>query len=564
MIEYSPKSLFARIGFVLFLLVFFLLIFQPWTMGLRDLNSGEGLLAAQVLEMDPSMPAAVAHGQLHNDSFPLFPYLVRAVYRSGFFSMAESLRFLSLASLLACSALIFICARHAGSFKSGAVAAAIYFSSCLAIEKGIFGLPCHMTVFFVLSAKMSWFFCGVRLGRWNLAWILSAIFLSAGFYCAGPYSFVFFVFPLLFLRRPLSVVPKLPRWGFALGLAIVAGTILSWALPYLVLGKDVPILTAKIITVSWIGYGTQLLTMPWAFALRIMPWALIAWMPFCPALSPLDETPIFSRYLRTICTVSFVIVWFNPLTNATDFFFIAAPLALLTGRWYEVAARRYSVQMRKLLALSVWGTAVIGAVILLFALLPDPFLPNLISIPPAPFKNDPGYLAGVISVGNLLLMLAFWVQIRRKKAQIWLMLVPFSLGLGAFFWAILCPYRIADTDRSQMGKEIQALLRKDGAAPDKPIYKMGIGGFYAEGFYTGHPLLSIPDADAIPDEIAQVYVISSVFPQDPDRIWRNLLPQDFQYQERRLCLWRGDLVRTRPVKHRLSPGKIHRSKKGKQ
>ena len=45
--------------------------------------------------------------------------------------------------------------------------------------------------------------------------------------------------------------------------------------------------------------------------------------------------------------------------------------------------------------------------------------------------------------------------------------------------------------------------------------------------------------EEIPADQKVVYLISTEFPQVPERRWRNLLPNQKTYKDKRICLWQG-------------------------
>lgn len=95
---------------------------------------------------------------------------------------------------------------------------------------------------------------------------------------------------------------------------------------------------------SFLEYLLKLLCFPVEFAVRLLPWTLIAWVPFCVALQALDETPIFSRYLRTLTIATFGLLWLLPDNDPRDFLFLLGPLSILVGINYELAMRRYGIR----------------------------------------------------------------------------------------------------------------------------------------------------------------------------------------------------------------------------
>ena len=68
----------------------------------------------------------------------------------------------------------------------------------------------------------------------------------------------------------------------------------------------VPILAFKVpvrpldLDFSWNKYMMHLISFPVGVIMRLLPWTIFIWAPFCVGLHPLDEHPIYSRFLRTI------------------------------------------------------------------------------------------------------------------------------------------------------------------------------------------------------------------------------------------------------------------------
>ena len=120
------------------------------------------------------------------------------------------------------------------SKTSGIVAAAVYLTSFLAMSKGLEGYPATTSAFFLLCAQMAFFYYGIRRANWSMAWILSSLLITLAFFSGGIRMILFFIFPMLFFRRPLSVKSKFRTPGFIIAVLIasvaVAGQLLQFSI----------------------------------------------------------------------------------------------------------------------------------------------------------------------------------------------------------------------------------------------------------------------------------------------------------------------------------------------
>lgn len=75
----------------------------------------------------------------------------------------------------------------------------------------------------------------------------------------------------------------------------------------------------------------------------------------------------------------------------------------------------------------------------------------------------------------------------------------------------------------------------------RKLYKSNILDLYGELYYSGTEVRRILELDELPTTEEVVYLISTEFPQYPDRSWVNLLAPDYSYRGHRLFLWKGTL-----------------------
>ena len=95
-----------------------------------------------------------------------------------------------------------------------------------------------------------------------------------------------------------------------------------------------------------------------------------------------------------------------------------------------------------------------------------------------------------------------------------------------------------------MAQTLAELLAKDrtSAAP-ATVCKFNIADLYGECSLLNARIRKIASLEELPDNEETVYLLSTEFPQKPERNWTNLLPQDQTYRDRRICFWKGVLRR---------------------
>ena len=221
---------------LLILVLLFAVLFVPWLTSKRELFRQEGLYAAVTAnyvdnQWTPSAGiTAKAHNVAHSDVWPLYPLTVSGLYRLGV-PMESALRIISVTMLGVLALIAGVAAGKRGGIRAGIVAAGCCFGTIFALEKSICGGPETMAACFLLIAQLLFFHYGSRFADWNSAWIAAAFFLTLGFLTAGPVVILFFVFPLIFLRRPLSYSGKFRTPGFLAGTALLVLVVLTWGFP---------------------------------------------------------------------------------------------------------------------------------------------------------------------------------------------------------------------------------------------------------------------------------------------------------------------------------------------
>ena len=96
-----------------------------------------------------------------------------------------------------------------------------------------------------------------------------------------------------------------------------------------------------------------------------------------------------------------------------------------------------------------------------------------------------------------------------------------------------------------MAQTLARVLDQDrpNAAAPATVCKFNIADLYGECSLLNARIRKIASLEELPDNEETVYLLSTEFPQLPERNWTNLLPQDQTYRERRICFWKGVLRR---------------------
>ena len=528
---------------LLILAIMFALLFIPWLTGRRELFRQEGLYAAVSANYVDSQwaPAAGisarAHNVAHRDVWPLYPLTVSALYRMGV-PMESALRIISTSMLGILSLLAGIAAGKRSGIRAGIVAAGCCFGTIFALEKSTCGGPETMAACFLLAAQLLFFHYGSRFADWNSAWISAALCLALGFLTAGPLVIIFFAVPLIFLRRPLSYSGKFRTPGFLAGAVLLALVVLTWAFPF---GMNLINSTGNSRILGFFSrqYWEDLLLFPLLLPLRMLPWSLVMWMPFCVALQAISPVPVFSRYLRTLFFSMAALAWLIPNASSLLIFYLLGPLSILTGLNYELGVRRYSGFLRKTLAAGTLFFPVAALVVIAVLLLPGNMLGMLGEESKMVFRDTlPGYAYFAWSALALLavLMVVYWFG--RKNLPVWFEVVLICLGIGVIGCVEMLPYRLMEKDWRTLGSDISQALPPDAGK----LFKYEIDGMYCGLFYAGVPIYQLQELDQLNEvEEKTIYLISRQVPEFTDRRWESLLPENYTCRGTPVSLWKGTL-----------------------
>lgn len=526
---------------ILLLVTVFLAIFCPWRLGERELYWDEDYYAVQTLELDNFPATTFAHGEFTYNSSPLFPLIVAKLKSELSLPVEFILRLVSVLALAALACLVWIAAKNAGGVQAAAVATAVMISSNIVIEKAIDGYPDTLTLLFLMSGWLVWFSLGVGRGRWNLAWILGFFFCGLAFYTQGFIAVLYFVLPLIFMRRPMTIWHKLKKPGFPVGLFILLLFVLLWWLPHLIFVGDVEIRPLVFEGEEIWDYLQHLALFPIDMVIRFMPWSILAWVPFCVAFMPLDKTPIFSRFLRTLFFGIFFTLWLMPNFESRSMLILIPPVAILIGTNYGLFIRRYGRYFPKFYSCLGWLSILCAGVIMGLYFGPEEWIVSIVSFSRGiAFRDLVSNQINAYIAAGLMVLIGFVLMLRRK-VQIWIVIMFLGCVPGLFLWSVIVPYKAQAYGKQQLGKQLREILQKEKIPANEIIYKIDIKDLYGECYYMGYQVKKIYTLKELPKDKEKVYLISTEYPQEPGREWTNLLSEKRQYRGRPIGLRRGVL-----------------------
>lgn len=532
MIEPGAKNLFTRIFWIIILLGALAVMFQIWRVPVRDLSQDEGLFAAIASSMDHGRPLCTAHGVGIKNRYFLYPLLSSLLHNNFNIPISTALRYINFFFMAMTALLLGITAGLTRNFKAGLIAAAFFAANFFVYTSSINANPLMFGIFFLTMAQIAWIYFGFSKGKWNLAWISSFLFISLGFLGCGFKLIMYFFIPLFFMHRPLKFSSKANKKGFLFGIFLLITAFMIWFMPRILFANDY---YWDYIPYNYRGMSNFLLNIiisPLQLLLSLMPWTLLIWMPFCVAIRPLDETPIFSHYFRVIFISIFTITLINPFSTMEDFLFALPSLAMLCALCYDTAVRRYSKEIRRLAVFCGYITAILAAGLVIYCFCPYENLIKYVKFLPLDKKEH------IFSAILAFFGISIWIYYYRKHGQIWLIMLITGVSVGFFYNLTFLPYNVADRTRSKLGRDIGDIVHKDSGTESNTIYKNNILDLYSESYYMNAKINKIQDFNDIDKDAEVIYLLTTGFPEFPDRTWKNLF--ETVYRGRKLYLYRGE------------------------
>ena len=514
----------------------FVVLYGVWLFVGPELMRSEAVYASAAAEFSFKNPLLVTiHGWSTTECMPLLPATARLLCDWLGAPMESVLRGLSILMLGAGAVLVYLAAGSRNSPRAGLVAAAMSSSCFLALGTAIEGTPATGGAFFLGAAQLVFFQYGIRRSDWNRAWVFSVLLALLGFLCGGFMVLVFFIFPMFFFRRPLSVSSKFRRPGFAAAVVVAVLLILWWSGSLSSYQRQIPIYELWWRQLSDVSLGWRLVTFPFELIFWLLPWSLIAWIPFCVALQDLDDTPIYSRYLRTLVFSSLALLWLLPGPGRFGLFCALAPLSVLTGRFYELGVRRYGIKLRRFFLVVEIFMAVVPLLIVAGWFLPETWLKVCFSVENSvAFRDWGGFRVAAAAALTASVLLAFYVHRMRERDPAWMVLLASVVAGALFFNVFQFSYKSQDRSKRDFGRQLREALPGEV----RVVYTQNVRNLNGGLFYAAVPVCRLGYEESFPDAEQEVYVLSGEFPLFPEYGgWSKV--REFVYNGHPLTLWKG-------------------------
>ena len=123
-------------------------------------------------------------------------------------------------------------------------------------------------------------------------------------------------------------------------------------------------------------------------------------------------------------------------------------------------------------------------------------------------------------------------------------------ALGIFAQLTFIPAYNSNRSRSNLGRAVFNAIKTDGGKEDAIICKNGILDLYNEGYYMQKKIRKLNALADIDRKEPVIYLLTTDFPQYPDRTWKNLF--ETTYRGRKLILYRGDIAKRKELINRRS------------
>ena len=520
---------------VLLLTAMFFLSFPLMQLGTGELHSTEGEYAAAACEFGGHSTLVTVHGALPKSVFPLYPALVRLLLHCGL-PLEFSLRFMSVLPLALLALLTGLVCGRVADRQAGAAAAVIVLSTILTGSKAPEGYPQALSALIVYGGWMLWFYLGFVRSNWNAAWLSVGLFGGLAFYSNGLTAVIYFLVPLAFQQRPFTVWTKLRKPGLPAAILIAAVFFFAWLTPIQNWLAANPAPTPEIRQFHVLAYFKELAVRPFDAAIRFMPWTLMLWAPFCPALIAIERTPLLIKYHRILLVVLALLIWFNPMAKPRDFFYLLPLAAALAACNYWILVRRYAGKFFALFTILSVAALAAGAAAAAYLTLPQETFRRFavgFSLPDETVTVTT--LMRVEVVLSLLAASAALVLIWMRK-PVWMTYLFVFTSFMLLYWAVVNPVRSMDRGKKEFAEGIRAALAEKAETP-QTIYKdPSIVGLYSEGCYIGIPIRTLAH-DKIPEGVDPAYVLTADVPSHYTRTWTRLY--DVEYREKHLYIYKG-------------------------
>ncbi len=534
---YKEKQL-SRINIFFVLTLASLVIYSPWFLGIKELSTMEGLFASIIADMN-IVPLSKAHGEVIAVP-PLFHYIAY-LFKSLNLSYELSLRITSILSILLLSLLSGLFILKVGKIQVTAIVMSIILSCLITMQKGLLGEPLFLGVLFIYTGWGLFFYYGVLLKKWNYAGFYASLLCLLTYFTVGGMGVLYFLLPLTVMKRPLRIWNKLTKRGFLLGISILLIGIILW----MIFTFHAPGQSFQFVSMLTLEYSHHLLSFPFVVCIRLLPWSIIMWTPFCLAFISLEKVPVLTMFLRRITVTLFLFLWLNPYTESIDIIIIIPAIAIMTGMNYWLLIRRYGYILHKIIKCFAIILLLGSTLGILFYLLPVEYVSKM-------FKDDvnltfhqESFRISMIYLGTLFLisLSIIYSKVTTRKV-IWLNLLYISMGIMLFYWSTIYQYQCRKREQSILAMEIKNNLGTD-FNEKTVLYKDGQVSLYGVCSYLNYDVIKIKNYDDLKSlNNNKILLLTTSFNTFIEREWTNLY--SFEFENITYNLWEGVLKSESP------------------
>ncbi len=283
--------------------------------------------------------------------FPLYSWCA-AICSFGRMPTEFTLRLPTLIALFTLAVASGLFARRIQSDFAGMIAACVVMMSMISVRVGVFAHNDTIVAALLASAWYIVYVMGWRSKRWWLAWGLALLLVLLACFGAGAKALIIFYLPFFSMGHRLKSVEALQSKQHLTAFALMLICVILWQC--LVPGQPFVPWNALAFMEPPYSVGSYLLhlvSMLPKLIVYLLPWAFLAWAPFCLALRQFEADSHCCRFLRTIVLANFIMFWLMPGGSPLHLLPVFGPMAVLIGVYSEIVLRRYQEFFGKILQL---------------------------------------------------------------------------------------------------------------------------------------------------------------------------------------------------------------------
>ena len=468
--------------------------------------------------------------------FPLYPWLVAIC--SGFARVTTfTVRLPATLSLFGIAATAYLIARRHRSANCGAIAAIIVLTCLGSLRIGLVAQTETLHAFLLTAAWFIWYELGPQRQRWSAAWGVSLLLVFLDTFNVGLKAPCFFYLPLLLTRMPPKTRRRLQQPKHLAWLLFYALLLYLWLMNFC---PQQPLLPWNTVVgaaseIPDTALIVHLFRFPAQVFALLLPWGLLAWVPFCLALRPLEPPGSICSFLRAVVFCPFLFYLFFPGQSPLMLLAQLGPLAVLISFNAPIVLHRAERFFRRLTA--IWSVLLITALVIasIFWLLAA--LGKITLVGPAALGIPPRALTIVFSVlSAILLFAAGWLLLELTASFNPLSLAWCTFGTRLLHICLAFPLLfLTVTDRRYAALRIRGEIKLSGdgeftaplarESPPPVIYLDSEDAYPAICYYLDCPVRRIRrPLEELPRTDNVIYLLSSRPPTIITRNWEAISP----------------------------------------